>query len=448
MGDKKYVKYMSLILLIFILISVVILSYTQPMYPDDYNYAFVFGTVNRVDSFSEIFESLKIFYLNWGGRVIPMFLVHIFLWWGKGIFSICNTAVFFGLCYIIYKITLGINDEKIDYLKLLLVHILVLFGVPCVTETVLWEVGSLNYLWLMLFAVMYIYPYFRDFFEKDNIEDNWKSYIGISIVGFFAGMANENVVAFLIGANIIYIIYEKIVKKKIKIWSILGLFFTGIGSAVLLLAPGNAVRAGAETKAYNIPSDFMERFTNNFMPVFKDVIKNHYFNIEVLFIVVLISYLIIKGFKNKKCTIALLLVLSAILSNVIMAYPSTYSARASFGGGIFIIMAIGLLGSELFYLVEKIKIGIPSLIIVCTVILLMYLPSNIKMGIQFKKGYDEVVEYVYEEKEEGNLHIVIDPFHYEKGKFFQGCELNSDSGNVFNQFFCKYYGLASIKTNR
>ena len=100
MSNKKVVKNLfSIVLLGIILVSIFILSYLQPIYADDYNYAFIFGTSERISNFSDIFKSLGIFYNSWGGRVIPMFLSHLFLWWGRGIFAICNTIVYFIFCF-------------------------------------------------------------------------------------------------------------------------------------------------------------------------------------------------------------------------------------------------------------------------------------------------------------------------------------------------------------
>ena len=92
-------------------------------------------------------------------------------------------------------------------------HILVIFGTPIVSETILWEVGSLNYLWLMMLSMLYICSYLLDFFGKKIINDNLKTSIFIAI--FLAGMGNENVVSIIIGANLVYIIYSKIVEKRI-----------------------------------------------------------------------------------------------------------------------------------------------------------------------------------------------------------------------------------------
>ena len=72
-------------------------------------------------------------------------------------------------------------------------------------------------------------------------------------------MGNENVVPIIIGANLVYIIYSKIVEKRIKIWSIVGGISASIGAAVLMLSPGNIIRSEVEYNEYNIPRDKIGR---------------------------------------------------------------------------------------------------------------------------------------------------------------------------------------------
>lgn len=448
MSNKKTVKHLfSIVLLGIILISIFILSYLQPMYADDYNYAFIFGTSERISSFSDIFKSLGIFYNSWGGRIVPMFLSHLFLWWGRGIFAICNTIVYFIFCFLIYKCTLGINDEENDWFKIWIVHMLVLFGAPIVSETILWEVGSFNYLWLMMLSMLYICPYLLDFFGKKKINDSLKTNIVIIILGFLAGMGNENVVPIIIGANLVYIIYSKIVEKRIKIWSLIGIISTSIGAAVLMLSPGNFIRSEVEYNAYNIPRYITVKFRENYLPVLKTVLKQHYLIICLLFFILLAIFIYKYGCKNKEVVISLLLVLSAAISNLMMIYPSTYSIRSSFGGGIFIILGICILGSKLFYLISKHNIIFEFIILIgCLLIFGTIIPS-IGNGLYYNKEYSSMIDFIESEKSKGNLNIEVKAINYKKNRFFSGFDLSNDKDFVHNKYFSKYYEINSIIVN-
>ncbi|MGL4108734.1 DUF3329 domain-containing protein [Clostridium sp. LP20] len=430
MKKRRTNEVMPIILLGIMLFSIFLLSYVQPMYADDYNYAFIFGTNDRIDSFADIFKSLNIFYNNWGGRMISMILSHLFLWGGRWIFAVCNTGVFFLFCFVIYKCTLGIYDEKNDFFKVWLVHMLILFGVPIVSETVLWEVGSFNYLWLMTLSMLYIYPYLLEFFGKKKINDNIKNCIWISLIGFLAGMTNENVVPILIGANLIYIIYYKIMNNKIQIWSVLGLISSSIGAMILMFAPGNSVRAEVEYSAYNIPKDIGVKFSENYLPVLKTVIKQEYLIIGILFFIALAMYIKIYGHKNKEVFISLLLMLSAIISNAIMIYPSTYYARSSFGGGIFIILGICILGSRLYCIIDKYKVIYRSIILLGVILIGLQVTPSLRNGVEYNKDYTELVNYVEAEKVKGNLEIETNSISYSKRKFLSGMDLSNDKNYV------------------
>lgn len=448
MSNKKVVKHLfSIVLLGIILVSIFILSYLQPIYADDYNYAFIFGTSERISSFSDIFKSLGIFYNSWGGRVIPMFLSHLFLWWGRGIFAICNTIVYFIFCFLIYKCTLGINDEENDWFKIWIVHMLVLFGAPIVSETILWEVGSFNYLWLMMLSMLYIYPYLLDFFGKKKLNDNLKTYIVITILGFLAGMGNENVVPIIIGANLVYIIYSKIVEKRIKIWSIVGGISASIGAAVLMLSPGNIIRSEVEYNEYNIPRDMSVKFKENYLPVLKIVLQRHYLIICLLFFALLAIYIYKYGCKNKELVISLLLVLSAIISNLMMIYPSTYSVRSSFGGGIFIILGTCILGSKLYYLISEHNILFWSITLIGFLLIFGTIIPSIKNGVYYNKEYSSMINFVESEKSKGNLNIEVKAINYKKNRFFSGFDFSNNKDYVHNKYFSKYYGIDSIIAN-
>ena len=347
MKTKKIFNIISFLAIIFLFVIITAITYMHPLYPDDYNYAFVFGTNVRIDSVKDILESVQTFYLEWGGRVVPLILGQLMILWGRGIFSALNGVMFLALVILIYIICFKNKGEKTDFRKILLVIFFTLIGLPAFAETVFWEIGSINYLWMMVLTLIYMYPYFFSFLEKREIRDEFKSYIMISIAAFLAGMTNENVVPFVLFATVVYLIYRKVTKNKIQKWNIFGLVFYLLGSGILLLAPGNANRAEVEYRAYSISPDFFTRIKEIFWPSFKFVIGNQYRYILLTFIFVTVVYLFLNGYKNKEFILSMLLVLAALGTNIIMIFPSTYSARAGFGGAIFIIMGICLLISRL-----------------------------------------------------------------------------------------------------
>ena len=72
-------------------------------YGDDYLYSFVWeghamsvplsAHARRIQSFGDIFYSLKLHYMTWGGRMVAHFFTMLFLWVGKGWFDVVNAGM-------------------------------------------------------------------------------------------------------------------------------------------------------------------------------------------------------------------------------------------------------------------------------------------------------------------------------------------------------------------
>ena len=69
-----------------------------PLLSDDYFNSFVWPegigmhgvlpeNAKRVSSFSDIIDSLKVYYFTWGGRLFGQFLIDFFVWKGKLYFN-------------------------------------------------------------------------------------------------------------------------------------------------------------------------------------------------------------------------------------------------------------------------------------------------------------------------------------------------------------------------
>jgi len=444
MKFKKSSNIISLVAIILLFIIITTITYMHPLYPDDYNYAFIFGSNVRIDSLKDMIESSRIFYLDWGGRVLPFFLGQLMICWGREVFSFLNGGLFITLAILIYRICFKKKGDKIDFRKLLLVIFLIVIGIPAFAETVFWEIGSINYLWMMVLTLLYMYPYLLSFLEKIEIKDEIKSCVLISIVAFFAGMTNENIVPFGIFATIVYLIYVKVVRKNIQKWNLFGLFFYLLGSGVLMLSPGNEKRATVEYSAYNISSDFFTRIKEIFWPSFKHVIGNEYRYILLIYIFVVVAFLLQNGYKNKEFILSMLLGLAALGTNIIMIFPSTYSARAAFGGAIFIIMGICLLISKLNITEKKLDIVYSAITFVVIVALVKIFSSTVKSAIDYNEKYTNLIQYVNYEKDKGNLDIVTEPIHINHTRFFDGFELTTNKDNLQNIYFAKFYEINSI----
>lgn len=446
MSTKKIINNLSLALIIVLILLCIIISYCAPSFPDDYNYAFIFNSSTRIDSFTDLFKSVGIFYLHWGGRFLPQFIGQLLIWFGKPWFAVLNGLMLFILSYFIYKSCFTSKNEKINFSKILFIFIVIIVTVPIPNETLFWQMGSINYMWMMTLSVIYICPFLLTFLSIRKIEDNYKTYSYVIIFGFLAGLTNENIAPFIVFANIVYIAYKFIIKEHIYKWNILGLLSSIVGCCLLMLSPGNSERQTAEIHTYGIPDNLSVKFKNIFLPTLKDVFFKQYKLLIILLIITFITFIILKGIKNKHLILATLLTLAAIFSNLIMLFPSTYSQRSAFGGSIFMIMALVLLISQIKFNTKVTNIiYIASFLIFTIISVKVFVPAT-KIALDYNSLYQDRIDYVLEKKSENILDLKVKSIKIPSNKYLILYDITNDSNSIYNRMFCRYYEINSIIT--
>ena len=256
----KVLAKIGLILLIFI--SMLLLSHSVLLSPDDYNYTFVQGTNNtqRVDSISNAIQTAKFFYNNWTGRIIPHVFIGIFRNLPPIVYELLNSTVF--IIFIIF-ITKVLN-KKSSFLSLLGVFGYLTFSMMF-GEKFAWISGSFNYLWPCTFLVIFIY-YFYNYFQ-DIKKLNILSKIALTLFAFVVGFSHENV-AFVGGAFLVCLILFNIKKffkfdrnKKIIVSLVFVMFC--LGALATIFAPGNLSRMGQVTGDKSFSWEFMQNYRDN-----------------------------------------------------------------------------------------------------------------------------------------------------------------------------------------
>lgn len=279
----KVLAKFGLILLIFV--SMLILSHSVLLSPDDYNYTFVQGTNNtqRVDSISNAIQTAKFFYNNWTGRIIPHVLIGIFRNLPSLVYEISNSIIF--LVFIIF-ITKVLN-KKTSFLSIVGVFGYLAFSMMF-GEKFAWISGSFNYLWPCTFLVIFIYYFYNYFIDEKKL--NMLSKIALILFSFIVGFSHENV-AFVGGAFLVCLILFNIKKflrfdknKKIVV-SLIFIMFC-LGAFATIFAPGNLSRMGQVAGEKSFSWEFVQNYKDN----------------KVVLLAVLVSMIlafIIQNFKNK-----------------------------------------------------------------------------------------------------------------------------------------------------
>lgn len=235
--DKKYI--------IFLLISGVIffvLNRFTPLCSDDWHYNFIYGTLEDIDSVSDVIKSQYIHYFEVNGRFIPHFIVQLFDGLlGKELFNIFNSfafVLFLFLCSYTLK-----DDYKTYYISSLLVLALCFYFMPSFKNCFLWMSGACNYLWVANLLLFFNALFFSKIERKVY-------YPLLFITGIISGWTNE---ALVIGLGVGYFVYFCIRKIRPTTSQICLLSGFYIGAMFLVFSPGSIHRAlGNGEASFNI----------------------------------------------------------------------------------------------------------------------------------------------------------------------------------------------------
>ena len=243
-------KYLTAICLAFMLLYIYMCNSLYPIMSDDYALSFIWDGEHggnlagikeghiwqRICNVGDVWQSSKSLYMTWGGRMESWLLAQAFVLWGKSVFNVANTIVFAIFIGLIYKIAIG-NTKKHLVFWVWMIFMLHWLTNYAFINTTIWLAGAVNYLWLMVFQLLFILPYVNAMRgEYKTFLDSGAGHFVIFLLGVLAGNTNENsVFAILIAA--VYIYYCK--HAKWMRYGILGLL---AGYLALILAPGNYVR--------------------------------------------------------------------------------------------------------------------------------------------------------------------------------------------------------------
>ena len=299
MNKNNTLKYIFLNLFWFILIA--FLSYKMPDYVDDSLHRLSFADGSHIESVSQIFPSVATYYMTWGGRAVSMFFIQLMLMLPKGFFATINGLIYVAVANVICRyaeVSADLADKKSEksagkacndmestekLLTLSAIYLFMWFFMPDFAEVITWITGTVTYLWTNLailgFGLLY-YGYFHKVVASDcdvnvggiggnsfgktngnqaDIVMTTGKKIGLSVgyivLGFLAGLSNEAGACTIVFALVLFLAYMIYSKHSIRIYQILGAFSCAVGAALLILAPGNAVRTAAsvaESAGHNV----------------------------------------------------------------------------------------------------------------------------------------------------------------------------------------------------
>lgn len=312
-------------LFVYILLSALILFLKfiyhriTPFMMDDIWYSTNLATNEPLKSIGDVFEGQVWHYNNWGGRSVTHTLLQLILMGGElfaDILNVCAAAV------LAVVVTLFIPKGSKPFAFFSAIVLMIGFN-PNIQYSMFWQSGSVNYLYSTSWILVFMYVFLSNVYGTDT-----KKLKGIEIwmipLALITGWSNENMgpASFCLAMlSVLYVKYKK--KQKVALWMWEGAFFSLLGSAVCILAPGNFVRSefsGGLSPAETIWERFLSMLTAGGSFLLPSVL--------VLIFVAVVSY---KYCKIQPDSFEVILIITGVLAYLAMALSPHFPDRATFG---------------------------------------------------------------------------------------------------------------------
>lgn len=437
-------------ILIIVFLSIFVLNRLTPIYADDWVYMGVFGAnhFQPINNIADIFESQYNHYFLWGGRTVVHFIDQLLLFFKEPWLSIFKSLFFILYIFILYKYS-SIKNDAYNALLVLFISVIIYSFIPYFEEIILWTTGTVNYLFGITIALIFLYPFYKYYIIGKDVLKVKYNYVLIFIFGIIAGWTNESTGATLIFILCLLLVYLYKFNIQIPKWIIAGFAGFFIGYLLMILAPGNYARLTIEQSNSCLAE-----------PSFKEIIlfriKNVFYhytqNIHAVFLlffsivnIVVVTYFFKKNnlIDRRKIYASILFFISGNFSSIVMLAAPIYPIRASFPMITFFILTISITTSELI----KIPKTRNFIIIMLTFFIVFFIRRYYFMYSKITIINQEILardKYVEEQKKIGNLDIILEERKIPH-PFFH-VDFSSDENYLTNKAYSDVYGLNSIKS--
>lgn len=413
---------------------------------DDFAYQYVFTngsmktTDNPVDSFRDIFESMKAHYFYTNGRVVTHSIVQFFMWMGQSVFDVCNSAVYVILSVLIYIHCVGTNCKKHSALLFLAINLGLWTFLKCRGCVTLWTTGSINYLWTST-ARLAILLQLRKYADTGVCRLPFLKAAIMVPLGFFAGATSENMSAVFIGMTVLFMIYCKVHKYKLKAFMFTSVISAVCGFAFMILSPANGLRKN------NLADDI---YASNFVYRIGVMLVHTVLNIGAVAACIIVLSLMLYYYNRKTGNYSLSLPFiyfaGSLAGIAVMVVSPRFPGRVWFG---IIVLALIALFS-LFYQIDRLPKMFTAIALSALCVWTVICAAGFTIEVRDIKTETDLVKnrekYIYEQKQLGNLNIELEPIESpeEYLPYYEHVDVKDDKDFWLNECMARYYGIDSI----
>lgn len=356
--------------IVFIYLLILIPSLNTPFQSDDYSY-FLQGI--------DLTARWK-HYMGWSGRIVNDFTSSFLLsQLPYVVYEAIHALIFVLMCMFVSMIPAFISQngesEKLSPYILWTIFIAYWIANPNLGQTSFWIVGAANYLWPIMWAGFYItyLLYLTNIKEKLS----YKNYFLIGVLGFLAGCSNENTSVSIVLFSLIVFFIERH-KKLIA----LGGISSFIGTLILILAPGNAVRKQYFLNWYD--KSTLEQLLIHVLERMPGAITA-YLHIYLMIIVAIILMVILnQKINRKKVVYCLIFFILSVFSNLVLAKSPYIGGRNLNTGLFFLLPVLAIILSECTCQFKKYALYAKALIL--TYGMLFFIPSYTLFNYMMKQA--------------------------------------------------------------
>jgi hypothetical protein len=234
---------------------------------DDFGYASLSYLGNFNDdiqghqfSFSQMLNFLQTHYLTWGGRLVPLFTLLSLLRWTFWVFRIAQSVVLTLILFFSMKLILDTDQAggKGVVIAVILIGLYGLIPIQLHKDGTYWASASVLYVWPFLWifgAGLLLHSY-----NTRDIPRQW-CLVLLSALFLGIGLSQEQTFFVALGMLLGYLITHILEKRPISVIRVdlLCLLMLMVGFGILILAPGNAVRADNEIYTEFYALTFLQR---------------------------------------------------------------------------------------------------------------------------------------------------------------------------------------------
>lgn len=408
-------------------------------------FAFSLKTPMHSDDFGYFLKGLSIdehynHYMTWSGRIVADYISSMLLLINdQVIVSLINAFAATSLILLVVSIPCLCFDAKLSPEYILIILYLYWLGNPSLGQSTFWVVGSANYLWTNLLVLSFIYIYTLSIVKKCSK----LIYIPLAVLGLLAGCSNENTSLLLVLAITFinsYLIFNKIKNLKFFIVTTVPLC---IGSALLLLAPGNFVRASSNSFAEWNSLDIFSKLKFHLLERMPYSIVSSWLVI-VIGILFLCIYLIKDKVKERAGVYLPFIFLLAFFGTNIILAVSPYTPSRSYVGGFIYLLLFTSSSLVLASKNAKNKYIIYLLTVLLTTNAAYSCIKDYSVYSMTEKQSQLRIMSIISARNEGVKNVSIPNF------YISGLYRPEDKFDLFhnNKAMGKYYGMESVDLDR